>query len=146
MIKEEQIYNITSKPITNYRFYRHILLKFIQLVIVFYLLNYMLRILFWQLISGWNSDGKKLASSSFDKSVAIFSLTDERLSKENTFRGHNGSVDQLYWHATDPSLLSTVSGDKTVMISQIKNQISSLYFGNLFWWQKTSILKYLFLG
>lgn len=73
------------------------------------------------MILGWNSDGKKLASGSFDKSVAIFSLSSERLSKENTFRGHNGSVDQLCWHATDASLLSTASGDKTVRIWDVRS-------------------------
>lgn len=33
-----------------------------------------------------------------------------------SFRGHTGSVDQLCWHATQPDLLSTASGDKTVRI------------------------------
>lgn len=36
--------------------------------------------------------------------------------KDNTYRAHTASVDQLCWHATQPDLLSTASGDKTVRI------------------------------
>lgn len=91
---------------------------------------------------GWNCDGRRLASGSFDKSVAIFSLDRDRLvsnrivstniiccscfvlnlqAKDTTFRGHTGSVDQLCWHATQPDLLSTASGDKTVRIWDIRS-------------------------
>lgn len=42
-------------------------------------------------------------------------------SKDTTFRGHTGSVDQLCWHATQPDLLSTASGDKTVRIWDIRS-------------------------
>ncbi|XP_059612051.1 THO complex subunit 3 [Phlebotomus argentipes] len=69
---------------------------------------------------GWNCDGKKLASGSFDKCVAIFSLDRDRLSKDTTYRGHTGSVDQLCWHAVHPELLSTASGDKTVRIWDVR--------------------------
>uniref|UniRef100_A0A1B0GNP4 Uncharacterized protein n=1 Tax=Phlebotomus papatasi TaxID=29031 RepID=A0A1B0GNP4_PHLPP len=69
---------------------------------------------------GWNCDGRKLASGSFDKTVAIFSLDRERLSKDITYRGHTGSVDQLCWHAALPDLLSTASGDKTVRIWDVR--------------------------
>lgn len=69
---------------------------------------------------GWNCDGRRLASGSFDKSVAIFSLDRDRLGKDTTFRGHTGSVDQLCWHATMPDLLSTASGDKTVRIWDVR--------------------------
>lgn len=40
--------------------------------------------------------------------------------KDNTYRGHTGSVDQLCWHATLPDLLSTASGDKTVRIWDVR--------------------------
>jgi len=36
--------------------------------------------------------------------------------KDHTFRGHTDSVDQLCWHPTNPDLLVTASGDKTVRI------------------------------
>ena len=42
-------------------------------------------------------------------------------SKENTYRGHTGSVDQLCWHAFNADLLSTASGDKTVRIWDIRS-------------------------
>lgn len=62
----------------------------------------------------WNCDGRKLASGSFDKTVALFSLDRDRLTKEYVFKGHNDSVDQLCWHPTNPDLLATASLDKTV--------------------------------
>ena len=31
-------------------------------------------------------------------------------------RGHSDAVDQLIWHPTDPDLLATASGDRTVRI------------------------------
>lgn len=64
----------------------------------------------------WSCDGKRLASGSLDKSVCLFSLRDDRLVKEHTYRGHGDSVDQLVWHPSDPELLATASGDRTVRI------------------------------
>ncbi|XP_046383965.1 THO complex subunit 3 [Ischnura elegans] len=74
---------------------------------------------------GWSCDGRRLASGSFDKSVSIFLLDRDRLNKEFTFRGHGGSVDQLCWHASNPELLSTASGDKTVRIWDVRSQKSA---------------------
>nr|CAD7449932.1 unnamed protein product [Timema bartmani] len=71
---------------------------------------------------GWSCDGRRLASGSFDKSVAIFYLDKDRLTKEFIFRGHGGSVDQLCWHASHPDLLSTASGDKSVRIWDARSQ------------------------
>jgi len=68
---------------------------------------------------GWNSDGKKLASGSYDKCVTIFQLDGNKfngLRKDYTYKGHTGSVDQLSWHATHPDMLTSASGDKTVRI------------------------------
>jgi THO complex subunit 3 len=53
----------------------------------------------------WSCDGKRLASGSFDKTVAIFTLSNDRLNKEHTCKGHTDSVDQLCWHPKDPDLL-----------------------------------------
>lgn len=64
----------------------------------------------------WNSDGKKLASGSNDKSVVVYSCGNERITKDKTFYGHNGPVDQLTWHAFNPDLVATASGDKTVRV------------------------------
>ncbi|XP_059473059.1 THO complex subunit 3 [Neocloeon triangulifer] len=77
---------------------------------------------------GWSCDGKRLASGSFDKSVTIFTLDRDRLSKEHTFTGHDGSVDQICWHSTNANLLSTASGDKTVRIwdSRAKKCVSKI--------------------
>ncbi|KAI5730532.1 hypothetical protein M8J76_014714 [Diaphorina citri] len=75
----------------------------------------------------WSCDGRRLASGSFDKSVAIFALDKKGdLNKEVVYRGHTGSVDQLCWHATNPDLLSTASGDKTVRIWDARTQKSQI--------------------
>ena len=65
----------------------------------------------------WSSDGKRLASGSYDKTVCIFTLGTERLTKEHVFKGHGDSVDQLCWHPNKPDMLATASGDKTVSAS-----------------------------
>lgn len=64
----------------------------------------------------WNCDGRRLASGSLDKTVCLFSLSNDKLNKEHTYRGHSDSVDQLSWHPMDPELLATASGDRTVRI------------------------------
>lgn len=64
----------------------------------------------------WNSDGRKLASGSFDKTVSVYSLDRDRLSKERSFKGHTDSVDQLCWHPKSTETLATASLDKTVRI------------------------------
>lgn len=64
----------------------------------------------------WSCDGKRLASGSLDKTVCLFTLSNDRLSKEHTLRGHSDSVDQLTWHPTDPELLTTASADRSVRI------------------------------
>jgi len=65
---------------------------------------------------GWGCDGKRLASGSYDKTVCIFTMGTERLAKEHVFKGHTDSVDQLSWHPSNPDLLATASGDKTVKV------------------------------
>lgn len=72
----------------------------------------------------WNCDGKKLASGSFDKTVSLFALDRDRLSKEHTFKGHGDSVDQLCWHPSNPDLLATASLDKTVRLWDARVQKS----------------------
>ncbi|XP_020811613.1 THO complex subunit 3 [Drosophila serrata] len=68
----------------------------------------------------WNADGRFLASGSFDKTVAVYSLERDRFLKHHTFRGHTASVDQLCWHRSNPDLLATASGDKTVRIWDVR--------------------------
>lgn len=65
---------------------------------------------------GWSSSGRHLASCSFDKTVSIYSLEKDRLTKTCTMKGHSDSVDQLCWHPSNPNLLVSASGDKTIRI------------------------------
>lgn len=62
----------------------------------------------------WNCDGRKLASGSFDQTANVFNLEKDRLSREQSYKGHTDSVDQLCWHPSHPDLFATASGDKTV--------------------------------
>ena len=62
----------------------------------------------------WNCDGRRLASGSYDRTVSVYSLDRDRLSKDISFKGHADSVDQLCWHPRHPDLLVTASLDKTV--------------------------------
>ena len=64
----------------------------------------------------WSCDGKRLASGSLDKTVCLFTLSNDRLNKEVTYRGHGDSVDQLEWYPFDPEILATASGDRSVRI------------------------------
>ncbi|XP_040571868.1 THO complex subunit 3 [Lepeophtheirus salmonis] len=77
----------------------------------------------------WSCDGRKLASGSFDKTVCLFSLSNDRLNKEHTYRGHGDSVDQLCWHPSNPDLLATASGDKSVRIwdARASKSISTIH-------------------
>ncbi|XP_047135623.1 THO complex subunit 3 isoform X1 [Hydra vulgaris] len=65
---------------------------------------------------GWNCNGRYLASCSFDKTVSIYTLDKDRLHLSTTMKGHSDSVDQLCWHPSNPNLLVTASGDKTVRV------------------------------
>ncbi|RXG59755.1 THO complex subunit 3 [Armadillidium vulgare] len=67
---------------------------------------------------GWNADGRRLASGSYDKCVTIFVFDGmrETLRKDYTYKGHGDSVDQLCWHPTHSDQLTSASGDKTVRI------------------------------
>jgi len=64
----------------------------------------------------WSCDGRRLASGSFDRTVSIFVLEKDRLTKETNHKGHGESVDQLCWHPSNSDLLVTASGDKTIRI------------------------------
>ncbi|KAK2709289.1 THO complex subunit 3-like [Artemia franciscana] len=64
----------------------------------------------------WNSDGRRLASGSFDQTICIYSLSGDRLEKPAFCKGHFNTVDQIKWHATNPDLLSSASADKTVRV------------------------------
>uniref|UniRef100_F6U8Y9 THO complex subunit 3 n=1 Tax=Xenopus tropicalis TaxID=8364 RepID=F6U8Y9_XENTR len=70
----------------------------------------------------WSCDGRRLASGSFDKTASVFVLEKDRLTKENNYRGHGDSVDQLCWHPYNPDLFVTASGDKTIRIWDVRNE------------------------
>lgn len=72
----------------------------------------------------WSCDGRRLASGSFDKTVSIFLLERDRLTKEHTFKGHGDSVDQLCWHPSNADQLATACLDKTVRIWDARSQKS----------------------
>lgn len=55
--------------------------------------------------------------------MVIFSLSQDKLIKDYTLKGHTGSVDQLCWHPTHPYQLCTASLDKTVRIWDIRVRI-----------------------
>ncbi|XP_026482820.1 THO complex subunit 3-like [Ctenocephalides felis] len=55
------------------------------------------------------------SNSTTNKKMQFFPASNDQ-TKEHLFRGHTGSVDQLCWHASQPDLLSTASGDKSVRI------------------------------
>jgi THO complex subunit 3 len=69
----------------------------------------------------WNSNGKKLASGSYDKTAGVYSLGNDRLTKDHILKGHTDSVDQLCWHPSNPDLLATASGDKSIRIWDTKS-------------------------
>uniref|UniRef100_A0A8C4NHM3 THO complex 3 n=1 Tax=Eptatretus burgeri TaxID=7764 RepID=A0A8C4NHM3_EPTBU len=69
----------------------------------------------------WSCDGKRLASGSFDKTASVFVLEKDRMIKENNYRGHGDSVDQLCWHPLNPDMFATASGDKTIRIWDVRN-------------------------
>merc|ERR1712165_157408 len=64
----------------------------------------------------WNADGRKLASGSFDKTVTVFTLDRDRLSKDVTLRGHGDSVEHVRWHPRNNDVIATASGDKSVRL------------------------------
>lgn len=70
---------------------------------------------------GWNVDGRRLASGSYDKQVSIYAIDRERVQKETSFKGHTNSVDQLCWHPKNPDVLATASLDKTVRFWDIRS-------------------------
>ncbi|XP_066917607.1 THO complex subunit 3-like [Clytia hemisphaerica] len=74
---------------------------------------------------GWSCGGRHLASCSFDKTVSVYTLEKERLVKECTMKGHSDSVDQLCWHPTNPNLLVSASGDKTIRVWDARNSSNS---------------------
>ncbi|KAH7638808.1 THO complex subunit 3 [Dermatophagoides farinae] len=64
----------------------------------------------------WNADGRHLASGSFDRTVTLFSFSNDKLTKDHTLKGHTDSVDQLCWHPINNEILATASLDKTVRL------------------------------
>lgn len=58
--------------------------------------------------------GAELGSSLLSMAVLLLQV------KENNYRGHGDSVDQLCWHPSNPDLFVTASGDKTIRIWDVR--------------------------
>ncbi|KAK2567082.1 THO complex subunit 3 [Acropora cervicornis] len=70
----------------------------------------------------WSCDGRRLASGSFDRTVSIFVLEKDRLTKETNHKGHGESVDQLCWHPSSSNFLVTASASKCVSVVNTKGE------------------------
>jgi len=70
----------------------------------------------------WNVQGQKLASGSVDQTVRVWTIDPRgtHQTPETELTGHKDAVDQLCWHKSNPDLLATASGDKTVRIWDAK--------------------------
>lgn len=69
----------------------------------------------------WNCCGRRLASASADKTVAIFSFDRDRLKRDLALRGHTDTVEKVVWHPLNADLLASTSSDKTVKIWDSKS-------------------------
>lgn len=75
---------------------------------------------------GWSIDGKRLASSSSDRSIRIWTpevSVDARSTSE--LRGHTDGVEQIIWHPLQPDQLASASGDKTVKFWDVRSSKES---------------------
>jgi THO complex subunit 3 len=70
---------------------------------------------------GWSIDGRRLASSSTDRTIRIWTperSVDHRATSE--LRGHTDAVEQLAWDSLHPELLATAGADRTVKFWDIR--------------------------
>lgn len=71
---------------------------------------------------GWSIDGRRLASSSSDRTIRIWTpefSVDARATSE--LRGHTDGVEQITWDPTHPERLASASGDKTVKFWDVRS-------------------------
>ncbi|KAI9497990.1 WD40-repeat-containing domain protein [Zychaea mexicana] len=64
----------------------------------------------------WNSDGRRLASGSVDKTARVWNPHRPELRYTMELKGHTQSIDQLDWDPTTPDRLATASCDGTARI------------------------------
>ncbi|KAI7848040.1 WD40-repeat-containing domain protein [Circinella umbellata] len=64
----------------------------------------------------WNSDGRRIASGSVDKTARVWNPHRPELKYSTELKGHTDSVDQLDWDPTHPDRLATASCDKTARL------------------------------
>ncbi|KAG6451132.1 U5 small nuclear ribonucleoprotein 40 kDa protein [Manduca sexta] len=66
----------------------------------------------------WSADGSKVAAGSSDRFVYIWDTTSRRVVYK--LPGHNGSVNDVDFHRTEPIILSA-SSDKQIYLGEIEN-------------------------
>lgn len=74
----------------------------------------------------WSIDGRRLASSSSDRVIRIWTperSVDYRATSE--LRGHTDAVEQLVWNPVHPESLASAAGDKTVKFWDIRTASAS---------------------
>ena len=75
---------------------------------------------------GWSIDGRRLASSSSDRTIRIWTperSIDHRATSE--LRGHTDAVEQLAWDPTHAECLASAAGDRSVKFWDIRTASAS---------------------
>uniref|UniRef100_A0A914XIJ5 Translation initiation factor beta propellor-like domain-containing protein n=1 Tax=Plectus sambesii TaxID=2011161 RepID=A0A914XIJ5_9BILA len=70
----------------------------------------------------WNCDGSRLACGSQDKSVSVAALENSKLKCIFLGSGHTDQVDQVAWNWTNPDLLASASGDKSIRVWDLRQK------------------------
>jgi Prp8 binding protein len=65
----------------------------------------------------WSADGKRLSAGSADRLVYVWDVATHRV--EYALPGHNGCVNEVAFHPTEPVILSA-STDKTMYLGEIE--------------------------
>jgi WD40 repeat protein len=70
----------------------------------------------------WNSDGSKLATSSYDKTIRISNFSKSKFNTDQIeLKGHQQSVEQIQFDPLNPDVIASCSLDKTIKIWDIRS-------------------------